>query len=223
MENRRLKPYINQVYSYIILSKSLKHQAQFSGIVQTENRPVCSDRPIRRSLEFVTQYDSMTKTDWDGFSYMGWMKRLLLAGIVLCPTQMVLHAEIYRWTDEDGVVNYTQQKPTDRSSELVSTYRTSARNTTAPVDNTQPPELKLTEAQQRKLEDMQDQERARQNELERVRASNCDRSTKLLARLTSKGRVRVRSSDGEERNIPEEERQQRIANAQQGIAENCQS
>ena len=47
--------------------------------------------------------------------------------------------------------------------------------------------------------------------------------TLLLDRLSANSRIRVRDDSGEERVMGEDERQDRIAEAQQGVAENCVS
>ena len=55
------------------------------------------------------------------------------------------------------------------------------------------------------------------------KSENCQRSRDVLSRLTLKSRIRVRDEDGEYRVMPEEERQDRIAQAQEGIALYCAS
>ena len=71
------------------------------------------------------------------------------------------------------------------------------------------------------LENLRAAEAARQAELEKIRQSNCAAAQALLGGLTSRGRIRVRDDDGQEQVMAEEERQQRISDAQQAIAENC--
>ena len=73
------------------------------------------------------------------------------------------------------------------------------------------------------LNDLQSAEAARKQEVARIRESNCERSRRVLDRLSATARIRVRDDSGEERIMGEDERQNRIAEAQQGVAENCLS
>ena len=75
------------------------------------------------------------------------------------------------------------------------------------------------------LDDLRAQEQTRQYELAEAREVNCDKSRLILARLSTANRVRVRvrDIDGIERMMPEEERQERINKAQQGVVIYCES
>ncbi len=132
------------------------------------------------------------------------------------------HAEIYRWVDENGVVNYTQHKPEGRTSQTVSTRggRPPAEETTEAVAT---PDSNLTEAQQRMLDELKAREAERAEQVAEIRRDNCEKSRSVLTRLTQSNRIRVRESGGTERVLPEEERQRRINEAQEGIATNCDS
>ncbi len=131
-------------------------------------------------------------------------------------------AEIYRWVDENGVVNYTQHKPEDRTAQLVST-RGSTPPVSAPAEASPAPDSNLTEEQQRMLDELKAREAERAEQVAEIRRDNCEKSRSVLQRLTQSERIRVRESGGTERVLPEEERQQRITEAQEGIATNCDS
>jgi len=149
--------------------------------------------------------------------------------LVLLTTACCAHAgEIYRWVDENGVVNFTQQKPKDVSAQQLTTVAggpTIVRNNAqrpAPVAGDVPAADKpLNTSQQQMLDDLHAAEQARREEVARIRAANCQKSRKVLAQLSAKDRIRVRADDGSERVMSEEERQQRIEEAQQGIVQNC--
>ncbi|MAT83374.1 MAG: hypothetical protein CMQ43_05150 [Gammaproteobacteria bacterium] len=135
-------------------------------------------------------------------------------------------AAVYRWVDENGVVNYTQIKPEGVDAELVSGDTGRRKPAAAPArpapaipagDSGQT----LTPEQQQMLSDLQAAEQARQAEIARVRESNCQEARDLLQRLTARGRIRIAGPDGEERVMPEEERQRRIDEAQRAIVANC--
>jgi len=149
---------------------------------------------------------------------------------LICCLPLLTAADIYRWVDANGVVNYTQQKPRGIEAELVS-GPSNTRAAVAQAPQAQRPTAQpgsaaqptLNEDQQGMLRDLQAAEEARQQELVRVREDNCTRARSVLARLTAKGRIRVRGDDGEYRIMNEEERQSRISEAQEGVALNCSS
>lgn len=165
-------------------------------------------------------------------------KSLLALGL----TPLLMGAAVYRWVDENGVVNYTQLKPEGVAAELVSdsgrrspaspSPRTTpgtgpesdnATPTTSPVSGQGAGQQALTEEQQEMLSDLRAAEEARQAEIARVRQHNCQQARDVLSRLTQRGRIRVTGADGQERVLPEEERQQRIDEAQRAVAANCTS
>lgn len=141
---------------------------------------------------------------------------------------------VYRWVDENGVVNYTQLKPEGVAAERVSANGATARNSrsvsSAPASG-QPEvssvsaeggsDLPLTEAQERMLDDLKEVEAERQAEISKIKKANCEEARSVLANLTSRGRIRVVGDDGEYRVMPEDERQERIDTAQKAVALNC--
>ena len=135
--------------------------------------------------------------------------------------------KIYRWVDAGGVVNYTQQKPRDTESEAIITQGGTSRpvrQAPAPV-----PELSaatgqpLSAEQEKMLDGLRAAEQARQAEIAKIKEQNCQESRDVLARLTLKSRIRVRDEDGDYRVMPENERQERIARAQENVALYCVS
>lgn len=159
------------------------------------------------------------------------MRTSLKACLVVLAVPLLLGADVYRWVDENGVVNYTQLKPEGVPAERVSaatgqrvTAPQAETPATANADTRRPGAgEQLTDEQQQMLEDLHAAEEARQREVARIRQANCEQARALLERLTSRGRIRVQGPDGVERVLPEEERQQRIAEAQRAIATNCSS
>lgn len=159
------------------------------------------------------------------------MRHFAKIALILCCMPALMGAEIYRWVDANGVVNYTQQKPLGIPSERVVTGTAGTRRATdeppvpstpagpaaaAPTQNAD-----LSPAQQEALDALRAAETARQTELANVRAANCERARGVLARLSERGRIRVRDDSGNERMMDEDERQTRIAEAQRGVVENC--
>ncbi len=146
----------------------------------------------------------------------------------------LMGAEIYRWVDENGVVNYTQQRPSnvdvDMDVEQITT-RTGARGLSSEIPATPAPPAAsvgenqqgdLTDDQQAMLERLRSTESVRQEQVAEIRTSNCKQARTMLQDLQARGRVRVRDGDGV-RVMDEDERQQRISEAQEGVAVNCEA
>ena len=127
--------------------------------------------------------------------------------------------------DDNGVVNYTQLKPEGVEAERVSAHtgqRIAGTGSTPTAAATPPSEEgELNDSQQKMLADLRATEAERQRQVEEVRDANCQRARDVLGRLTSRGRIRVVGADGVERVMPAEERQERIDEAQRGVALNC--
>lgn len=138
--------------------------------------------------------------------------------------------QIYRWVDANGVVNYTQLKPRDTDAQTITTQGGATRvakpapaaATPAPVPDPATGEP-LSPEQEAMLEGLRAAERARQEEIAKIKAENCQQSRDVLARLTVKNRIRVRGEDGEYRIMADDERESRISEAQKNVALYCAS
>ncbi len=144
-------------------------------------------------------------------------------------------ADTYRWVDADGIVNYAERKPHGVDAELINTSYSrkpaSAPTSSAPApapssprsipSDDQPVQENLSPEQQQMLTELRQNESSRQKQVEKIRQDNCERSRRVLNNLTSRGRIRINQQDGSQRVMPEDERQQRISEAQQGIVANC--
>ena len=168
-----------------------------------------------------------------------WLRALRLVGCTMLAMLLsqVASAETYRWVDNQGVVNYSERKPTNIPEERISVIsnRATAPSSTpsrlapaasAPTANSdgalaQAQSGDLSPDQQALLEELQANERERQDTVEEIRRGNCEKSQQVLTNLTRRGRIRVNEADGTQRVMPEEERQQRISETQAAIAENC--
>lgn len=162
--------------------------------------------------------------------------RLVSAALVLTLSHSAWSVT-YRWVDENGVVNYSERKPRNVAESRVTqigeskpaSSRRASQNTMAMSNTTRPTQPAaasdakpdLSEDQQAMLRQLEAAEAERQAQLTRIRQDNCERSRRVLANLSASGRIRLKADDGAEQVLPEEERQQRIAEAQQGIVKNC--
>jgi len=154
---------------------------------------------------------------------------VILSALVSIPSA----ADTYRWVDDNGVVNYAERKPRGVPDSRITrvagmTTRGGASSSPAPASTPTPgfrpqtqDEVELSSDQQEMLRGLQQAESDRQAQVAQIKQDNCERSRRVLANLTAKDRIRVRSETGIERVLPEEERQEKIAAAQRGIVENC--
>lgn len=137
------------------------------------------------------------------------------------------HAEepYYIWVDEDGITNYSQRNPRNVDATFVS--RSQAFGTKkAPTQRGSPPgqvPASESKAETTPTQDLElDKEvTAVQEEIARIRASNCSLGKRNLAKLQAYGRLRIRDPDGGERVLTDNEKQQRIESAQKTIKDNC--
>ena len=161
------------------------------------------------------------------------MRRLIIAAFTLFPlslSSVSAHAEVYRWVDENGVVNYSAQPPEGNKAQKVNA-RAAARpsgNSALPspapapaADDATDEASELDDRQQKMLEELKAIEAQRTQEIADIRRANCEKSREVLDRLTQTDRIRIRNNDGSERIIGEDERQSRISEAQRGVASNC--
>ncbi|NKB97406.1 MAG: DUF4124 domain-containing protein [Pseudomonadales bacterium] len=172
------------------------------------------------------------------FTFMSCFAFTLIA-LFTTPTAF---ADTYRWLDSNGVVNYSERKPrgvpsaqvtvvSDRATKRSSTQNTNAipvpvvSNPTTSRTSTQPTRSadreNLNPSQQAMLDKLQSAEAQRQAQVEQIRMDNCRRSRRVLANLSNTGRIRVVDESGEQLVLSEDDRTQRISEAQQGIATNC--
>jgi len=150
--------------------------------------------------------------------------------LALC-LPLLMGAEVYRWVDENGVVNYTQVKPRGVAAEPINTRGAgaSAASQAARAADLSPAEAERQllqqqlEQQARLREQLEQAEQQRRQDMAQIRQDNCDMARSTLEQLTVRSRVSETNDRGERRVLPEEERQQRIKQAQDAIVENCVS
>lgn len=153
----------------------------------------------------------------------GQLRKVCIAALFALCIPMLMGADIvYRWIDENGVVNYTQQLPRGVKAQRITT-RLGGPSVIADVGEiTETGEPRaLSDQQQAMLEELKAAELARQQEVAKIRQANCKQSRAVLTNLSLTARIRVRDSSGSERVMGEDERQRRIDEAQQGIVINC--
>ena len=137
----------------------------------------------------------------------------LAGGLVLALCGNVMAAQVYKWVDAQGVTHFGAQPPQGQQVETVNTVTAPAKSTTMPA----PVVEDETEVDQQSI-DRKVKRQVAEQETERKRY--CETMRTNLAQLQNNPRVRVEEK-GETRRITEEERQARIAETRDKIAENC--
>lgn len=128
---------------------------------------------------------------------------------------------IYKWTDKDGTVQYTQMPPPEDVQAIEI------------QDPAPPPADPAGESAQvqEQVDAMEERMKAREEaaakaeqkaENREIRRQNCATARHNLGELQQGGGRRYRAADGSVLRLTEEERQQRIAEANQQIEEFCQ-
>ncbi|WHI48784.1 DUF4124 domain-containing protein [Microbulbifer sp. JMSA004] len=154
--------------------------------------------------------------------------RILLA-LLIAVTAITAQADgIYKWVDENGVVHFGEQPPENTQVDVIKKPRSerykkweAEQKAASPRE---PAELsKRTVAKQpEKQPDVRQQEQEKVTQMQAaLRARRCESARKSLNSLTANSRVREVDQNGNYRRLGEDERQQRIATAQQRIRDNC--
>ena len=139
-----------------------------------------------------------------------------MAFALVCITANV-NAQAYKWKDPNGNIIYSQTPPPlGTPYELVDD--TSIAATTLGVANTESLQKKL-DASQKEREERKAQEQL-VAESEQIKKENCAQAKTNLTALTSRGQVTIKEGDLY-RKLTEEERQERIKEANSSIEEFC--
>lgn len=144
--------------------------------------------------------------------------RFRILTLFFCLFPVIATAEIYKWVDEQGQVHYSQNRPVDQQVETI-----------------KGPSKVDTEAAQKALQERRDklnaidEERAEENkkaaEAEKQAQANkerCNAALEAMARLRSQNRMQYINEEGERAFMTEEQRQQRLEEAQKAVEESCQ-
>ncbi|MEW8506008.1 MAG: DUF4124 domain-containing protein [Candidatus Thiodiazotropha sp.] len=139
---------------------------------------------------------------------------LCLAIVYLNP----LHAETYRWVNEDGVVTYSQTPPPDAKAETV-------KIKSAPAGSSGDSKQRLKELRQKLADSAEDRalKKAQKQESEEIAKENkhnCNVARKNLEQLTALGNRLYKVGDNYVR-LTEEDRQRRMQEAREQIKEYC--
>ena len=128
--------------------------------------------------------------------------------------------EIYKWVDEEGVTHYSQQPPPSGNAARV--------GVDSPPDEEIERERREMEATGERLDARREERREEERE-ERTdaaereqRKQRCADLRSSLGKLTENRRLLVPDGEGNVRRLPEEERQERVAERRRQIEEQCE-
>jgi len=134
----------------------------------------------------------------------------LAASLLIGISPLCMAAQIYTWVDEQGVTHFDAQPPQGREAATVVTpSRPTDKPSTLPRSNTIGDQKAIDQSVKKQVAEQQAQLKA-----------FCEQARTNLAQLQNNPRLRE-EVDGEMRRLTEEQRQERTAEAQRQITENC--
>jgi len=138
---------------------------------------------------------------------------ILASGLLFALSSSVMAGQIYKWVDAQGITHFGAQPPQGQTVETLNTAAPPPRQSAAA-----PVEAETTgEPEQQDIERQVKKQVAEENAR---RQRYCTTLRTNLAQLQNNPRVRV-EEQGEVRRLDEEERQARILETRQKIAETC--
>jgi hypothetical protein len=139
------------------------------------------------------------------------------AAIVALSMAATVQAEIYKWTDQNGKVQYSQTPPAGVNATAIMPA--------PPPPNAGQPDAALKQRlkgfeERREARKKSEAQQVEDKEAEKVRAENCQRARGNLTALQSHGQVSLKEGDTY-RKLTEDERQVKISEAEAHIEEFC--
>lgn len=142
---------------------------------------------------------------------------LLLAGALALP--LSVSAAIYKWTDSDGHVHYSQSPPPDgRPAEEIKPPP-DPTDTSSALKDLKAQEQKLDQLRKERLKQRKDKASAEKKAA--ALKARCDDAHNRLERLQTTVRVFKTDAQGNRVRVPEEERQADLEKARKDIAKYC--
>lgn len=114
--------------------------------------------------------------------------------------------KVYKWTDEKGVVNYSERPPFGTQTEVVKPE----------ISHSEPVNYEASASEKPKEEKKADGAKTSLKDPDR-----CDAARKNLDTLKTFARIKVKGDDGEYRFLTPEEQQQKTNEASKAIEESC--
>ena len=146
---------------------------------------------------------------------------ILITSMVFSTATTMAEEKVYRWTDENGVVHFSNQPPDDVAAEIVKLPK-AAESSSPP--NSEPGSAQDGQAQPsyaQVLRDERAQERREAQEKKKEMDALCDQHLRVITKLEPVTRALVEQPDGSVVRMDDNERVGRIRESKDFMAENC--
>ncbi len=114
----------------------------------------------------------------------------------------------YKWTDAEGIVQYTERPPKDMAYEKITVSTSGAQETT-------------NVTQEQAVEEAESKTNTALDGIIESNKRNCKIAKENLEVLTKLARIRVKGEDGEERILSPEEKQKKLSETQKQVDVFC--
>lgn len=144
-------------------------------------------------------------------------KKALLVGAILMAASLSVPAAFYKWVDEHGVTQYSQNPPpSGQYQEIRSPSPASHSNSEQQPADTSP--IQKDAATPAEAPPQDDQKQAKQQ----AREQNCQLAQQRLSELENHARIRYTGVDGSVRVMSEEEKQTKLVATRKMMEDMCQ-
>lgn len=145
----------------------------------------------------------------------------LITVAVLVASASAGAAQIYKWTDAQGVQHFDTQPPPGQQAKPVQINAPAPATPAGEEGDSAPvrPGAKGSDAAQREADAAA---KAEANDQQRQIDDYCKEARENLARLRNNPRLSMTTEEGEVRRITQQERDAQITTTQKGINDNCQ-
>lgn len=145
------------------------------------------------------------------------MRRLILTGsLLLALSTTAMAGQVYKWVDAQGNTHFGSQPPEGQQATSINTNVATPK---APAPTAKPAAAVADTDEQKAIDSKVKEDVAKQ---EAERKKYCETVRTNLSQLQNNPRIRLQEEGKDEvRRLTEEERQERISEAEKAIAENC--
>ncbi|WP_020410248.1 DUF4124 domain-containing protein [Hahella ganghwensis] len=145
------------------------------------------------------------------------MRTTISALVLLGMCLPAYSAGVYKWTDENGVIHYSDQKPGDKSTTQLNVQTGKSSGTRQSVEQ-QAQQLN----EQQELDRIKQQQAEEQAAADKIQEERCHAAKTNMETLTKRARIRIKEEGGEERYLTPEEILERRKKNQSILDEECQ-
>jgi hypothetical protein len=144
-------------------------------------------------------------------------KLLFVLALAIAPH---VHADLYKWTDAQGKVHYTDQPPTVNAQTLKGPSAGQAQATSQAAQSL---EAKDQEYKKRQKELNEARAKAdKEAEQARIKRENCTKARNNLSTLQNSPRVVTTNAAGQRVYMDDASRASALASSQKAVSENCE-